>query len=134
MDDLMRFFADDAYIRHLGIELLDHGRGRAKARMEVGPQHLNGVGVVNGGAIFSLADAALAVAANSHGRVALATDVSISFCSPGREGALVAEAREVAGGKRLARYRIDVVQEESGDLVAQAQGTAYRTRAEVASD
>lgn len=132
MDDLMRFFDDDAYIRHLGIELLDHGPGRARARMSVGPQHLNSAGGAHGGAIFSVADAALAVAANSHGRVALATDMSISYCKAVSDGTLVAEACEVSRGGRLARYRIDVVREESGDLVAQAQGTAYLTRGAVA--
>ena len=40
-------------------------------------------------------------------------------------GTLVAEAHEVALGRRLATYLIDVT-DEAGDLVAQLQGTVYR--------
>jgi acyl-CoA thioesterase len=101
--------------------------------MEIEPQHLNSAGSLHGGAIFSLADAALSVAANSHGDLALAIEVSVSFCKAVKEGALVAEAREVARSARLASYRIDVVEEEGGDLVAQLQGTVYRTHATIAT-
>ena len=45
----------DAFARHVGIELMEVRAGFAKAWLRLGPQHLNGVGVVQGGAIFSFA-------------------------------------------------------------------------------
>ena len=95
---------------------------------------MNSAGTVHGGAIFSLADAALSVVANSHGSLALAIDVSVSFCKAAREGVLIADAREVARSTRLASYRIDVVQEDGGELIAQLQATVYRTRAPIGQD
>jgi hypothetical protein len=35
---------------------------------------------------------------------------------------------------RLASYRIEVVEEEGGGLIAQLQGTVYRTRAGITQD
>ena len=43
-----------------GVELLETGNGYAKARMLIKPEHLNGGGVCQGGAIFTLADLACA--------------------------------------------------------------------------
>ena len=40
---------------------------------------LNGEGLTHGGAIFGLADLVFAAASNSHGNLALALNVNISF-------------------------------------------------------
>ena len=101
--------------------------------MEIAPQHLNSAGSLHGGAIFSLADAALSVPANSHGDLALAIEVSVSFCRAVKEGALVADALEVADSPRLASYRIDVQEEAGAGLVAKLQATVYSTRAAIGS-
>ena len=125
MDDLKRFVENDAFARHLGVEMLDYGDGRAKASMEVKAHHLNSAGSLHGGAIFSLADAAFSAASNSHGTLAVAINASIAFFKAVTEGTLTAEAREVALNRKLATYLIDV-SDEAGDLVAQLQGTVYR--------
>ncbi|MFA4966146.1 MAG: hotdog fold thioesterase [Thermoleophilia bacterium] len=131
MDDLRRFVENDAFARHLGVEMLHYGDGRASARMEITARHLNSAGCVHGGAIFSLADATFSAAANSHGRLALAIDVSIAFFEAVREGVLTAEAREVALNAKLGTYLIDV-KDQAGRLVAQFRGTVYRKRAGIA--
>jgi acyl-CoA thioesterase len=45
--------------------------------MKINETHLNAVGVVQGGAIFTLADFAFAVASNSRGKIALAINAEI---------------------------------------------------------
>jgi acyl-CoA thioesterase len=130
MDDLERLIERDSFARHLGVEILDCTGGHAKARMEIKPYHLNSLGSVHGGAIFSLADAALAVASNSHGTRAVAINVSISFFRAVTNGALIAEAREVAINSKLATYLVDIEQ-EGGNLIAQVQGTVYRKAASI---
>src|SRR5512137_2865818 len=122
MDDLKRFVEQDAFARHLGIELIEYGDGRATARLTVAPQHLNSAGTLHGGAIFSLADAAFSAAANSHGMLALSIDASISYFQALRSGTLTAEAREVARNPKLATYLIDV-KDGSGALIAHFRGT-----------
>ena len=125
MDALKRFIDQDAFARHLGIELLEYGVGRATAQLTVGPQHLNSAGTVHGGAIFSLADVAFSAAANSHGMLALSIDASISYFQALQGGTLTAEAHEVARNRKLATYLIDV-KDGTGALIAHLRGTVYR--------
>ena len=133
MQAMERFVQGDQFARHLGIELVEWGEGRAITRLVIQPQHLNAVGLVHGGAIFSLADLAFAVASNSHGSSALAANANIAFVKAGREGTLTAEATEVALGSRLATYRVDV-RDDAGDLVAAFQGTVYRSQRPLPTD
>ncbi|MDH4162849.1 MAG: PaaI family thioesterase [Nitrospirota bacterium] len=127
MDDLRRFVANDRFAKHLDIEMLEYGNGRAKARMPVRDHHRNSAGTVHGGAIFSLADAVFSAASNSHGTLALAINVSISFFKAVKTGTLLAEGREVSFNPKLATYVIDVTNEQ-GEPVALFQGTVYRKK------
>jgi acyl-CoA thioesterase len=125
MDDLQRLVAQDAFARSIGIEVPEYGDGRASARMTIEPRHLNSTGALHGGAIFSLADAAFAVASNSHGTVAVSIEASISYFTAVKSGVVTAEAREVSRNHKLATYLIDVT-DGSGAPVAQFRGTVYR--------
>ena len=93
--------------------------------MEVQYFHLNSVGVIHGGALFTLADFTFAVASNAHGRVALAIDASISFFKALQSGVLTATAREISLNNRLGTYLIDV-SNENEELIANFRGTVYR--------
>ena len=87
---------------------------------------LNGAGLTHGSAVFALADIVFAAASNSHGSLALALNVSISFLKATSEGSLLtAVAREENLTRKTGLYRLEV-REEGGDLVALADGIAYR--------
>jgi len=122
---LRTFFTRDRFAAHNGIELIDAGPGWAKARMTVADKHLNAADVVHGGALFTLADLAFAVASNSHGQLALGINASISYLKAARTGTLTAEAKEVSRNSKLATYTMEV-RDAAGDLVALAQGTVFR--------
>ena len=125
MQHIRSKFESDLFAKHAGIELLTLSPGHAKAQMKLHPYHLNGVGTVQGGAIFTLADFAFAVAANAHGTVAVAVNVSITFMKAVTSGVLTAEAHEVALNPRLGTYTVEV-KDEPGNLIAVFQGLAYR--------
>ncbi len=127
MDIVKKFIDADRFAKHLGIEMLDVGKGTAKARMELKAHHLNSAGTVHGGAIFSLADAVFSVASNSHGTLAMAINVSISFFKAAKSGTVYAEGREVSINPRLATYLIDI-KDETGNTIALFQGTVYRKK------
>ncbi len=127
MEAIREFFKKDRFAEHVGIELVEVSEGRATARMAITDHHVNSVGLVHGAAIFSLADLVFAVASNSHGTVAVAINVSISFLKAARKGSLRAEGREVSRNPRLASYTIDVT-DDDGDLVAVFQGMVYRKK------
>ena len=126
MERIKSFFQRDRFAALAGIELLEVSPGYAKVKMPIDDRHLNGVCCVHGGAIFTLADFAFAVASNSHGTVAVAAQVSITFVKAARQGAaLYAEAREASRGSKLASYTIHVTDQDGG-LIAIFQGLAYR--------
>ena len=87
----------------------------------------NSAGTVHGGAVFSLADAVFSVASNSHGTLAMAINVSISYFKAAKSGTLYAEGREVSLNPKLATYLIDV-KDEAGNAIALFQGTVYRKK------
>jgi acyl-CoA thioesterase len=124
---LRRFFRRDRFAAGAGIRLVDCGPGRAVARLTLDAGHMNGVDVAQGGAIFTLADFAFAVACNTRGPVALAIDVSISFLAATSRGTLTATAVEVSRSARLSRVEV-TVKEARGATVALFHGTAYVTR------
>jgi len=125
MENIKQTLGKDRFAAHCGIELLGVSAGQARARMSLRPDHLNGLGSVQGGAIFTLADFAFAAASNSHGPVAVAINVSISFIKAAGTGTLWAEAREVSRNFKLGSYTVEV-KDDAGDLVALFQGLAYR--------
>ena len=120
-----RFFENDRFAERANIELVSVSPGHARAKMTLHPHHLNGYGTVQGGAIFTLADFAFAVASNSHGTVAVAINVSITFMKAGTTGTLWAEARELSRNLKLGSYTVEV-QDDTGELVALFQGLVYR--------
>ena len=111
-------------------ELLETGNGYAKARMEIKPMHLNGGGVCQGGAIFTLADLAFAAATNSHARLTLSITSNINFFKAESKGFLYAEAREVFSHKRLSNCEVTITN-EAGDLIATFSGSGYRKDTEL---
>ena len=125
MASVQRFFKNDRFAERANIELLSVSPGQARAKMTLHPHHLNGYGTVQGGAIFTLADFAFAAASNSHGNVAVAINVSITFMKAGQTGTLWAEAREVSKNFKLGSYTVEV-KDDQGELIAVFQGLAYR--------
>ena len=95
--------------------------------MTLHPHHLNGLKTVQGGAIFTLADFAFAVACNSHGTMAVALEVSIVFMKAATTGTLWAEAREKSKNFKVGLYIVES-RTTQGELVAQFQGVAYRKK------
>ena len=124
-EQLQAFFNGDAFAAACGIELIEFSPGKARCKMTVAPEHLNGFGVCHGGAVFSLADFAFAVASNSHGTLAMAINANISFVKAVNAGVLYAEAREETRNPRLGTYAIRVT-DEADDTVAVFQGLVYR--------
>jgi len=118
------FEENDKFAKKNDIKLLKVEEGYAKTAVRINDGYLNTAGVVHGGAIFTLADVAFAAASNSHGSLALAINVSISFLRAARSGTLYATAKEIDRNKKLASYRVDVT-DEKDRIIAIFQGMVY---------
>lgn len=118
-----QMLADDRYAGMLGVELT--GTDPIQVSMTIGPQHLNFLGVTHGGAMFSLADCAFALASNAAGARAVAIDTHLVLTGGSKEGdVLVATAEETTRGRKLGTYRIVV--ERSGErIVGLFTGTVH---------
>jgi acyl-CoA thioesterase len=128
MDAIKSFFeTEDKFARHSGIELVDAGPGWAKTSMKIEPYHMNGAKTVHGGAIFTLADFAFAVASNSHGTLAMGINTNVSFVKAATGGTLYADAREQSLNPRLASYLVQV-SDDNDAVVAIFQGMVYRKK------
>jgi len=131
MEKIKRFFSEkDAFAKQCGIELLEVGKGTAKAVINIAPEHLNGVGMAHGGLIFTLADYVFAAASNSHGTIAVAINANINFLKAVKDGQLFAQAKEVSCGRKIATYEISVTN-KSSEIIATFTGMVYRKDAQL---
>lgn len=127
MKTLDAYFHNDRFVNHCGIELVSYAPGLAVTRMTVQEKHLNALGIVQGGALFTLADYAFGVASNAYGTAAVGINVSITYMKATTSGVLTAEAREISQNPKLSSYTVDI-KDASGALVAVFQGLAYRKK------
>ncbi len=124
------YFFNDRYARFSRIEIVDVDEGYCKVKMEIEDMHLNALDILHGGAIFTLADFAFAVASNSRGKAAVSINASINYFRPPRGKTVFAETEEINLGNKLATYQVRVY-DELGTSVALFTGTVFRTEKEV---
>ncbi len=124
---LKTFFRRDRFAEFVGIELLDAGDGRARAELRLKGHHRNGIGLIQGGVIFTLADLAFAAAVHSRGQIAVAIHCSIAYLKAAKGDLLQAEAEEVSCGPRIAVYTVRIT-DASGEVISRFEGMAYRKK------
>lgn len=116
------FFKKDSFAEKTGVELIEIKEGYSKARLVITETHLNAGNRTQGGVLFTLADLALAAAANSHGTLAFSLSSNITS-GPG--DILYAEARERYIGRTTGHYQIDITN-QNGELVATFESSIFR--------
>jgi acyl-CoA thioesterase len=121
---IAKVFERDQFARANGMRVVQVRPGFGQTEMTVEPRHLNSVGVLQGGALFTLADLAFAVASNSHGVVALACQADMTWFKAVTSGRLTATAEEIARTRKLSTCVVRIT-DEAGELVAQFKGLAY---------
>ena len=117
---------DQGLTRLLGLKVEDLAPGFARVSLQCREEFANVLGMIHGTAVFALLDEAFQLAANSHGNVAVALQMSLTFHqAPDLKERLTAEARELHAGRRTASYLIRVT-DPAGQLIASCQALAYR--------
>jgi acyl-CoA thioesterase len=129
----MSYFEKDKFAAFVGIKLIEVKPGYAIANMEIQDKHLNAVNIVQGGAIFTLADFAFAAASNSQGQLSLGINATISYFQPPKGRILTAEAKEVFLNKKIASYVVEVF-DDNKNLVASFNGMVYRKKEQLEFD
>jgi acyl-CoA thioesterase len=122
-----REVSKEPFAKLMNIRLIEVNDGHALCEMEYIDDMNNIHGMAHGGAIFSLIDEAFEISANSHGNVAVALSMNITYIKPAlRNSMLRARSTEVSRGRKTATYHITV--EDREGLVAVCQALAYRKK------
>ncbi len=122
-----KMYESDWFSQWLGIERLKIEKGACVLRMTIRKEMLNGFGIAHGGITYSLADSALAFASNSHGKMAVSVETSISHTAQLHEGDIItATAEEMNLSNKIGVYQI-TVKNQKDETVALFKGTVYRT-------
>jgi uncharacterized protein (TIGR00369 family) len=109
----------------LGARITEAEPGRVVLELAAGPQHRHGGGVVQGGVITQIADAAMGMSLATlqpDGIWNTTIELKINFIRPAIEGRLRAVGRVVEMGEMLLFSEADVL-DEAGRLIARASST-----------
>ena len=116
----------DHFAANAGCQLTEVDTEHAVAEMVVTNDHLNGGNVCQGGALFTLADLAIAALMNVRGQLTFGINNSIMFVSSAKEGDLLrAEAVSVADHHKIPAVEVRVTNQE-GRLICHVTGMGYR--------
>ena len=110
IEELRARFQRDRFAAELtGADIREAEPGRAVCALSLRPVHLNANGAPMGGAVFTLADFAFAVAANGFAeQVTVSQHASVTFLSPAKGRELLAEARCLKAGRATCLYQVEV--------------------------
>ena len=117
--------APDGWMATLGARITEAEPGRVVLELEAGQQHRHGGGVVQGGVITQIADAAMGMALATFQEDGLwntTIELKINFIRPVISGRIRAGGRVVEMKKTLLFREADVL-DEQGRLVAKASST-----------
>ena len=126
LDDVRELFANDRYATEAcGCRVMEASRGHAVCEFDITERHLNAQGRVMGGAIFTLADFALAVGCNMGEAPTVSVSNTIEFFSAAKGQRLIATCSVDKSGRSMGFYTVDVV-DDLGTPVAKMTATCYR--------
>jgi acyl-CoA thioesterase len=127
MEEILKLFDNDRFAKLLGIKILNIEQGYACCSMLVTNELLNGKDIIQGGALFTLCDFTMAIAANSRGQISYTINSSITYLKGTFAGeTLIAKSVELSCGNKIANYRIEVFNTKD-EMVTVFNGTCNRT-------
>lgn len=123
LEEVQRVFANDRFATGAcGCRVVEAAPGHAVCEFDITPDHINEKGGVMGGAIFTLADLAIAVAANVGQDPTVSVSSSIQYLSGAKGTRLIATADADKEGRTMGYYDC-LVKDDLGTPVARVIGT-----------
>ena len=131
IEQVKKYFSTDKFAQYTGAVIEAIGEREAVCALPLEQHHLNAAGIVQGGAIFTLADFAFAVASNmddiqaGNGAVSVGQSCNIVFFKSTKGKKLTAKATCLHKGGRISIYRVAIT-DDMGINIAEMTGNAYR--------
>lgn len=117
---------NDRFARNAGCQITEVDAEHAVAEMTVTSDHLNGGNVCQGGALFTLADLAIAALMNFQGQLTFGISNSIMYVLSAHEGdVLRAEAVSISAHPKIPSVEVRVTNQD-GRLICHVTGMGYR--------
>ncbi len=124
---ILRQVEREPFAQKFGMKLIGLDDGYSKVEMNFTEDMENIFGMAHGGTVFAVIDEAFETASNSHGTVAVALNMNITYVSTPSKGCkLTAEAKELSLTNKTASYDIKVF-DDGERLIASCQALVYRT-------
>ena len=126
IEEVRELFGNDRFATEAcGCRVLEASRGHAVCAFDIAPIHLNAMGNVMGGAIFTLADFALAIACNIGEDPTVAVNNTIEYLNSTKGSTLIATCDADKSGRNLGFYTVEV-KDDLDTPVAKMTATCFR--------
>ncbi len=126
LEQLEAEFNNDKFATHAAhCKIVEGNKGHSVCEMPIEDIHRNAMGNVMGGAIFTLADFALAIAGNVGQPPTVSVTHSIDFFRSSKGTKLIATAHCDKAGSRLAFFTVDIT-DDLGKDIARMTATCAR--------
>ena len=127
LEEARNYFKDDRFVTENGMTIEEMTDDYAVCRFVIEPRHRNAMGAVMGGAIYTLADFAFAIAANMDELNIVSSASNIVFVAQPQGDTLYAEAKPVKEGNTVCHYQISVT-DAAGNIVASITTTGVKIK------
>lgn len=125
LEQARELFKADIYATETtGIVIEEVAVGYAKCSLSLNKSHMNAANCVMGGAIFTLADFAFAVAANAGAPLTVSVTSQISYISATKGDKLTAKANCIKAGRSTCFYEIEI-KDDLDRLIAKVSTTGF---------
>ncbi len=119
-------YKNDRFATNAGCVILEANADKVVCEMKITKDLLNAHGGVMGGAIFTLADFAFAVASNYAGIPSVAIECNIRYYSAAKGTKLIATCTTDKEGRTLGHYTVDVT-DDLGKRIAGYTAIAFHS-------
>lgn len=122
---VQKMMEKDAFSQWMKIEVVEIKAGYCQLKTTVVPEMVNGFLIAHGGISYSIADSALAFAANGYGTQCVSIETSISHTRPAKIGdVLTATCTELNRGRTIGVYQV-TVKNQDHKTIALFKGTVH---------
>ena len=125
VEEAREYFKKDKFATNNGVTLDELEKDSSVCSMEITENHINAIGGVMGGAIFTVADLAFSAVINNIHLPSVAIQTSVNFLSSVKGTKLIASAKCVKDGRTTTICNVDVT-DDTGRLIAQFSGTGFK--------
>ena len=120
-------YKNDRFATNAGCVIVEASEEHVVCEMPLTAELLNAHGGVMGGAIFTLADFAFAVASNYAGVPSVAVECNIRYYAPTKGTKLIATCKADKEGRTLGHYTVEIT-DDLGKKIAGYTAIAFHSR------